>query len=284
METIEYYKQKLQPVVSYIRTEYANKISVAELEALAPYSYRNLQRVFKALFGETIGAFVSRLKVENGAKKLLYSSEGIKEIALTVGYADVASFSKAFKKYYGISPARYRSKKEAIFLSNHKKQKAMPFFEDTIVVEPAKTVFYTSFRSDYYHVDLDEKWKDFIAEAEELQLPVNSLETLGIIWDEPLISEYISYQYDACIDITDLPVSKEKFRIKELPAQRYAVFMHSGSYQRIDDTYDKIFSRWMLTSDWEVSEQPFVEKYLKHEGNTSNIHEYQTAIYIPLKG
>lgn len=111
METKEHYINRLQQVVSYLRTKYNQKISIENLEELSNFSYRNLQRIFKATYNETIGAYVTRVKVENSAKMLLLTKDIIKEITHKVGYSDVQSFSKAFKKHYGISPAIYRNKK-----------------------------------------------------------------------------------------------------------------------------------------------------------------------------
>ena len=45
------------------------------------------------------------------AKRLLYHSDmQIQEIAFKVGYDDIQSFSRFFKKQEGISPSKYRIK------------------------------------------------------------------------------------------------------------------------------------------------------------------------------
>ncbi|SEC43078.1 transcriptional regulator, AraC family [Tenacibaculum sp. MAR_2009_124] len=285
METKEFYKYRLQQVVSYLRTSYNLKISIQELENLSNFSYRNLQRVFKGYYGETIGAYVTRIKLENGAKKLLFTSEEIKIIAEEIGYADVQTFSKSFKKHFGISPAVYRSKKENLFRNNKIIEKqTMPFFEEKITVLPKMELVYTTFKGDYYSIKIDTLWNDFLNEVEALAIDTNNVEYFGIIWDEPIISEAIHYNYDACIRFHSINISNQKFRVKTLKEQKYAVFTHVGPYQRIDKTYDKIFSRWLFTTDKEVSEAPFIEKYIKHEGNTDDVSLYETEIYIPLKG
>ncbi|WP_348703184.1 AraC family transcriptional regulator [Tenacibaculum sp. 190524A02b] len=285
METKEFYKNRLQQIVSYLRTKYNQKILIEELENISNFSYRNLQRVFKAHYNETIGAYVTRIKVENGAKMLIYSLKEIKVIAEEVGYSDVQTFSKAFKKHFGISPAIYRNKKEELFQKkNIKHTQTMPFFEEKITVLTAKRVLYTTFKGDYYNTKLDDVWDEFLERVTLLDIEVNNTECLGIIWDEPIISEIINYDYDACIVIDSLEIPEQKFKVKTLPEQKYAVFTHVGSYRRINETYDKIFSRWLFTTNQIVSEKPFIEKYTKHEGNTNNINLYETEIYIPIEG
>ena len=104
METKEFYLNRLQQVVSHIRTKYNKKVLIENLEELSNFSYRNLQRIFKAQYQETIGAYVIRVKVENSAKMLVFTSYEIKKIAEKVGYADVQSYSKSFKKPLPVVP------------------------------------------------------------------------------------------------------------------------------------------------------------------------------------
>ncbi|WP_299156295.1 GyrI-like domain-containing protein [uncultured Tenacibaculum sp.] len=286
METKEFYKNRLQQVVSYLRTQYSEKILIEELEELSNFSYRNLQRIFKAYYNETIGAYVTRVKIENSAKMLLFSKDEIRLIAEKVGYADVQSFSKSFKKHFGITPAVYRNKKEEILKKNSKKiNTIMPFYEDRITVLETKKVVYKTYRGDYYSVKVDEIWNQLIEEVESYHVRTDKLESFGIIWDEPIISENITYNYDACLVIDDtLKIPNKKFKVKNIPSKEYAVFTHIGNYQSISKTYDKIFSSWLFTTDKEISEDPFLEFYTKHESHTENPNEYETEIYVPLKG
>ncbi|MCF2874840.1 MULTISPECIES: GyrI-like domain-containing protein [unclassified Tenacibaculum] len=286
METKEFYKNRLQQVVSYVRTQYNEKILIEELEELSNFSYRNLQRIFKAYYNETIGAYVTRLKIENGAKMLLFTKDEIKKIAENVGYSDVQSFSKSFKKHFGITPAIYRNRREEILKKNSNKTNTiMPFYEDRITVLETKKVVYKTYKGDYYSNKVDEIWDQLLEEVESYKVEIDELESFGIIWDEPFISESINYNYDACLVIDDtLKIPDKKFKVKNIPSKKYAVFTHIGDYKSISKTYDKIFSSWLFATDKEISEDPFLEFYTKHESHTENPKEYETEIYVPLKG
>ncbi|MGG6229702.1 AraC family transcriptional regulator [Tenacibaculum sp. SDUM215027] len=285
METKEFYINRLQQVVSYLRTKYNQKILIEDLEELSNFSYRNLQRIFKAQYQETIGAYVTRVKVENSAKMLVFTSDKIKDIAEKVGYADVQTYSKSFKKHYGITPAVYRNKREEFFKKEIKENIEMPFFENKITVLKPKKVIYKTVKANYYNSEIDEVWNKLLKEAENLHININKAESFGIIWDEPIISESITYNYDACLVIDDsFQIPDKKFTIKTIPSQKYVVFTHVGTYQSISKTYDKIFRNWLFTTDKEISEHPFLEFYTKHEAHTDNENEYKTEIYVPLKG
>lgn len=283
METKEFYKTRLQLVVSYIRDNYNKAITIADLEEATNYSYRNLQRIFKGYYKETIGAYITRIKVENGARLLKFSSEEIKLIAEKVGYADVQSFSKAFKKHFGIAPASFRAHKKEIFSKSQENKNSMPFFEDRIENLQAKKVVYKRIKADYYSNEIDKVWDNLLQEMKS-KIDVDKAESFGIIWDEPLLSEQITFDYDACLVIeNDINIQDKKFKIKTIPNQKYAVFTHFGSYKSIGSMYDKIFNNWIFNTKNEVSEMPFLEFYRKHESHTTNKNEYETEIYVPLK-
>lgn len=285
MKPNNHYIDRLQQVITYLRERYNKNIRIEDLEELSNFSYRNLQRTFKAYFKETIGVYVTRIKIENSAKKILFTKDSVKDIADQVGYSDVYAFSKAFKKHYGISPVAYRGKKEIIFKKDTKEtEKQMPFFEDKIVETQQTQVIYKTFKGDYYSSDIEKTWDALLCEASEENINVKESTSFGVIWDEPTISENIVYNYDACIVVEDTKgIKNKKFKTKIIPPQKYAVFIHLGPYKTIANTYDKIFSNWLFATEKEISEQPFLEFYTINESHTTNEEEYQTEIHVPLK-
>ena len=67
---------------------------------------------FAARFHERIGqtpmAFLHELRMHRACAMLRDSDQGVKSIAASMGYASVASFSSAFKRWAGVSPGQYR--------------------------------------------------------------------------------------------------------------------------------------------------------------------------------
>lgn len=68
------------------------------MEEICHYSYRNMNRIFQALKHETIIKHIKRIRLEKEAEHLKYTNQQVSHIALNVGFSEVASFSKAFKK------------------------------------------------------------------------------------------------------------------------------------------------------------------------------------------
>ena len=58
-------------------------------------------------------AYLIRWRLQLGAASLTSTSWGVAEIAADVGYESEAAFNRAFKREYGLPPARYRTQKAA---------------------------------------------------------------------------------------------------------------------------------------------------------------------------
>ncbi len=74
-------------------------------------SHRTLNRGLKK-FGTSFRALKTATIVEMAETALLESRVSITEIALQMGYAEVAAFYHAFKKQTGLSPSEYRLKRQ----------------------------------------------------------------------------------------------------------------------------------------------------------------------------
>jgi AraC-like DNA-binding protein len=71
-------------------------------------SSTSLKVCFKDIYGDTIYCYKKRCRMQK-AKELLFETDyKIYEIALFVGYQEVAMFIKAFKKTYNMTPTEYR--------------------------------------------------------------------------------------------------------------------------------------------------------------------------------
>ncbi|MEK4272699.1 helix-turn-helix domain-containing protein [Paenibacillus sp. FSL R7-0026] len=95
-------------VVSYISSHYRQNLELKELAALAGCSVRQLQRRFKQEKQLGPMEYVIQLRLENASRMLHHTDASIGEIADKMGYRDMYYFSRAFKKYYGVPPLRYR--------------------------------------------------------------------------------------------------------------------------------------------------------------------------------
>ena len=83
--------------------------SLSELAELCNLSVRQLSRGFRISRGCSIGHYVEQTRIEN-AKRLLLGGKSIKSIAYSMGFSTPSSFTYAFRRTTGSSPAEYRDK------------------------------------------------------------------------------------------------------------------------------------------------------------------------------
>ena len=77
--------------------------SIAKHVFMSPYHFH---RIFSTTFKTTPLKFHLNIKM-NRIKELLRSGNySVSDIAMMSGYADIFSFSKAFKKYFGFAPSK----------------------------------------------------------------------------------------------------------------------------------------------------------------------------------
>jgi AraC-like DNA-binding protein len=69
----------------------------------------HLAREFRTHYGESIGQFVRRLRVEWAKAQLLGADDSLAAVAVRAGFSDQAHFTRWFKRQTGLTPHRYRS-------------------------------------------------------------------------------------------------------------------------------------------------------------------------------
>ena len=67
-----------------------------------------ISRTFSKKYGETMMAYITRLRVEKAMELIAKSEKSLEEISFEVGYDDYNYFSRVFKKYQGVRPSEYR--------------------------------------------------------------------------------------------------------------------------------------------------------------------------------
>lgn len=97
----------LQPLFAYIHRNLHHPLKVSDLASAAGMSEKYFITRFREALGITPRQYVQQLKI-NKARDYLYQNRyTVKEIAHLLGFPDPYTFSKAFKKHFGIPPSRF---------------------------------------------------------------------------------------------------------------------------------------------------------------------------------
>ena len=100
---------RLNTAILYIEENLSEKLTLEIISEKAHFSPFHFHRLFKVIVRETVNNFINRKRIEKAAAYLLYQNDkNITEIAELVGYQNLSSFSKSFKKFYGLSPQKFK--------------------------------------------------------------------------------------------------------------------------------------------------------------------------------
>ncbi|WP_025742935.1 AraC family transcriptional regulator [Aquimarina pacifica] len=102
------HQHSIDRVFQYIDDHLDRDLSLNTIAEVAFYSPFHFHRIFKVITQETLNAYITRRRVEKAAADLLHKKASITEIFQTYGFNDNATFTRTFKKYYGVSPTEFR--------------------------------------------------------------------------------------------------------------------------------------------------------------------------------
>ena len=111
---VELYK-RLNYARDFIHSCYMKEISLNDIASVACLNTAYFLREFKKYFGLTPHQYTMQRRLNAARHLLKTTSKSIAEICFEVGYSDVTSFSKLFKKTFSLTPAAYRINK----IKNH---------------------------------------------------------------------------------------------------------------------------------------------------------------------
>ena len=282
MKNITYndYIQRINKVVAYINNHLDETLDLKKLANEAALSDFHFHRIFKALKGEAIGGYITRLRLEATARLLRYTALTIEEIAFNIGYETTASLSKAFKKQYGISPTEYRTNKDTYIMKKEIINPDLALKAPKIVTLEPKNLIYVALTGAYGSLDYGKAYEQLWAVIKAQKLFTKGIESICISYDDPKITEGSLQRSDVCLAIHKPATPQEEVSCKTLAGGKYAVFFYQGSYENLSQVYDTAV-RWVIDRQYTLREEPFFEKYLNDARRTPK-EKLKTEIYIPI--
>ena len=93
----------------FIRANYTNSVSIEGIARILGIDRRYLCRIFSKKYGCPPKDYLVRIRLQRAAELLQNKGSSVREAARAVGYEDMYTFSKIFKKKYGLSPMQYKN-------------------------------------------------------------------------------------------------------------------------------------------------------------------------------
>ncbi len=102
-------EQRVLRVLQHIHENPADDLSLDTLAEMGMMSRFHWHRVFQALTGETCAQAVRRIRMYRAATWLIGSDMPVAQIAASVGYPNIQSFTRSFNDRFGMPPATFRT-------------------------------------------------------------------------------------------------------------------------------------------------------------------------------
>ena len=93
----------------YLHAHFCEAVTMRDVARAAAVHPVYLGQMFHRELGETVADYVKRLRVRASAEQLARGDTPIAQIAFEHGFCDQSHFQRVFKKFCGVTPAKFRS-------------------------------------------------------------------------------------------------------------------------------------------------------------------------------
>ncbi|MCU0822781.1 MAG: AraC family transcriptional regulator, partial [Spirochaetes bacterium] len=101
-------EEKLKMVIAFIDDNFTSDISREGLAAAVDLNPSYMSTLFKSYKGMTINNYINQLRIQNAIGQLELKNSRIIDIAFSVGFENIVSFNRVFKKITGKTPSEYK--------------------------------------------------------------------------------------------------------------------------------------------------------------------------------
>ncbi len=290
------YLKRINFVLDFIETNLIADLSLDRLAKKAHYSPYHFHRVFSTVVGEKLNEFVNRKRIERIASILLVRQNiTLKDLAYQYGFNSDNSFSRAFKKYYGISPTQFKldgkkllskigiepySSKKYIWSIDHTKQwiemNAQIIVKELPVIKLASISHFGEFdkMGKMYHRLME--WG-----LQKEILATSDLKTITIYHDNPHVTHTSKLRFSACVTINQRFKADGDIQPRTIQKGTYAIGHFEIKAEEIAKAW-KSMSIWVIENGYEFRDADFFEMYHNDPGSHPE-QKFVVDICIPLE-
>lgn len=280
------YADVVNRVAQYIDKHFSEKITGEDLSKVSKISKFHFCKIFLLCTGETVGEFLWRYRLQHAYKILRKNKgEGILDVALSVGYESHSSFSRAFKKCFGLSPSNIMQTR-VLFQKKIALQKREDIGKDSLAPDfkylPQFKCYglrATGYSNRSFIQSAKPTFERLFQILAQGQAPLDKYELIGFPLDNISLTEHEKCQFFAAIKTS---TNLSALTLKEIHFREgtWAVFEHRGSYDSLWQTWNKIYQAWVIGKGIALRDELAFEYYLTlpHVPDAEKI----TKIYFPI--
>jgi DNA gyrase inhibitor GyrI/AraC-like DNA-binding protein len=249
----------------------ANQINVSQQQLL---------RIMRSSLNEPLYSYVARQRVERAVLYMQSEEMSLTKLAFMVGYESPQSFSKAFKKHFGISPKVYLDKLQA-HLESYVKScgNRQSHLQSEVSEEDDMDLVYIRIFGKYGESEpYETAWNKLVRFLSNNQALSSATRFIGLSFDDPNVTKHEQCRFYACASVQKKISPAGEFGTIRLRKGKYAVYTLKGSYSGLQELYNNI----SVNFDYSLRHGMAFEEYLNSPHNTKE-EDLLTKIFIPIQ-
>ena len=292
----------LLDVVRQIRHRSTDGATLAGLAVRAGWSPFHLHRAFRAMVHETPKQYTLRLQLQQAATRLVSSDDSVLDVAVGAGFNSHEVFTRAFRRYFGVTPMAYRAhalagasaaiRRRHVALvhtsgpcfglyhvpASSRRRSSMP----TLSIErreiAAQNILFVRLRAGRHEI------ANAIGEGLGKAFPYS--QRLGLAIAGRPFTRYLStgpglFSIEVGMPVATAPQGEGVVEAGTLPAGPVAVATHAGPYDQLSETYAAL-ERWIESNGYRIGGAPW-ESYITDPADHPDPADWRTEVYWPLE-
>lgn len=179
--------KRICEIMEYVNHNYNKNISLNDLASRLYLSSAYLSKYIKQHLGMNFIDLLNKTRLDHAVEALINSEDSIAQIALNVGFSNLASFNRTFKEKYSTTPSNYRKQFHGMtengnFREVHKKEQEERGTDDADTEALVRERAVVAAHMDHRHTDVENK--TIGGTANEASGVSTSAEGSGVIYEE----------------------------------------------------------------------------------------------------
>ena len=288
---------RVNRVVDHLRAHLDQPLSLERAAEVACFSPFHFHRIFKAIAGEPLHAFVMRVRLEQAVYLLSHRDRpSLTSVALACGFSSSSDFSRSFRRHFGVPPRAFdfegyrrgqRDRMQSALTPADQPAPLAPLppganpdgFVARVRRVPPRRVAYVRVWRPYEGTRVATAAAEMVAWAQARGLADG--QWLGYMWEDPDIVALERCRYDIGLEVPDAFQPEPGVGAIDLPAMTVAEVDIAGPIDAEQRAIDWMFRTWLPQSGYVPADQPCFEVW-KGQPFAQGFTHFTLSIQLPV--
>ncbi len=299
------YVNRVNKVTEYIHTNITEELTLDSLADVAMFSKYHFHRIFKTVVGVTLNEYITRARVQEAARKLLYSPElSVTDIAFQSGFTSLSNFARVFKNQLNVTASEYRHQKDSkIGKTQSRMLEAIPpsqeYIRDVISTweKTGTDVSVQVKRMQAYHVIFIRQYgvasQNIMKASKKLMKWMSTRDLLSdereqilVGYDDPEVIPLPECRCDVCYVVPEGTKGSDEIGTMDIPGGKHACCHLEATPDRLPNdmahAFYVLYAEWLPESGYQPDNRPYYQVFRNNREQGTEM-QFIVDICLPVK-